>query len=762
MRTLLKIIGTILGIVIVLFIAIAVIIPVFFHPNDYKEEIAAVVQEKTGRSLDIEGDIVLSVFPWIAVELGALELGNAPGFPDDEFARLERMEVGVKLLPLLQKRLEVRTVKLHGLELNLAKDKNGRTNWSDLAALSSKGAQKDAMQKDRAPKQVEEDSTRHGMPLAVLGIGGLDIRNAALRWNDAQNGQHYRLEELNIETGAIAPKFPTESMTLQEPVDIEASFKIAGNKPRISGQVDSSAKFTADFAKQVFHLANLDVTGKLAGQSLPNGKLALGFKADIDADLAKQTLRAKNLTLTMGRIDANGAIAVTRLLDKPAFDGTLELEKFNPRALLTELGQQVPETADPKALASASLSTVIQGTTDRIHLKPLTIRLDETILNGTLAIDDFSALAVRFDLDLDSIDVDRYLPATKPSESDNPQGTPSPTTPGAAASQATRLPIDALRALNIHGKARIGKLAIANLKLSDLALDLRAKNGVIQAHPVKMDIYGGSYSGNVAIDARGEKIHISLDEELAGVQIGPLLRDLQGDDLVSGKLQFALDVNAVGATSEDLKKTLAGNTDFKFQNGMIKAIDIVHTVCSIANSILKQTGGASAADQGAPQGTEFQELTGQLPIENGRVHINKTLVLKAPMLRLEGVSGAIDIGADRFDNAKFIVKPSFTCEGQGGKAFDELSGLDIPITCNGPMGAPNCLDMETLTGSVLEGITNEFKKKAKEKVKQKVKEKTEKELKKILFKELGDKLTGEVGEDLGKALEGGLDNLLGR
>nr|VFK60664.1 MAG: AsmA protein [Candidatus Kentron sp. UNK]VFK69842.1 MAG: AsmA protein [Candidatus Kentron sp. UNK] len=783
MKALLKIIGTILGIVIVLFIAIAVIVPVYFHPNDYKEEIAAVVQEKTGRELKIEGDIALSFFPWLAIELGALELGNAPGFPEGEFARLERMEVGVKLLPLLRKDLEIRTVKVHGLELNLARDKDGRTNWADLVALRSKGAKSnqkpETSAENKDPKQTEGDALMPALPIAMLGVGGLDIQGAALRWSDAQNSQYYRLEEITIETGAIAPETLTESVALREPIDIKASFDIEGNKPRVNGQITASARITADLAKRVFHLANLAFTGKLNGESLPNGKLALNLDANIDADLAKQTMRVKDLVLTSGQIDANGAIMVTRLLDKPEFDGTIQLEGFNPRALLAELGRQAPKTADPKAMTSASLSTTIRGTTNRIHLKPLTIRLDETTLNGALAITDFSKPAIRFDLQADAMDADRYLPPTEPKhgapkskQSKGNEATKPASTPGAAASKTIPLPLGVLRALDIDGKARIGKLAIARLQLSDLAMDLKAKGGVIRAHPVKMNLYQGSFSGDVGIDVRGSTPRIRLDKKLAGVQIAPLLRDLQGDAPLSGKLQFALDVDATGATPEDIKKTLTGNADFRFEDGMVKGIDMVRMTCKAAKATREagnfgEAVGAviesldTSADEEIAE-TEFQELTGRFPIAQGRIGINDTLALKAPLLRVNGKSGAIDLGKDRLDNVRFIIESFSTCKGQGGKALDELRGLKIPMTCNGPIAIESCLDTETIIQSVIEALGDRLKEKAKEKIKVKVQEKVEKAIYKELGDKLGDKLGNQGAEDVGKAIEDGVKGLFGQ
>nr|VFK53365.1 MAG: AsmA protein [Candidatus Kentron sp. TUN]VFK55206.1 MAG: AsmA protein [Candidatus Kentron sp. TUN] len=742
MRALLKVIGTIIGIVIILLVAMAVIVPVYFHPNDYKEEIAAVVQEKTGREFKIEGDIVLSVFPWLVIELGPVELGNAPGFPDGKFARLERMEIGVKLLPLLGKRLEMRTVKIHGLELNLARDKNGRTNWSDLVASRSDNAQTQSEGKKGEEKPIENNTTKAGMPIAILGIGGLDIQNAALRWSDVQNSQYYRLEDMTIKTGAIAP----ESITLDEPVNLEVSFNIEGNKPRISGRVDTNTKFTADFAKQVFQLANLNVSSELSGESLPNGEVVFNLDANLDADLTKQTLHVKDLAFIMGQINANGNITVSQLLEKPAFDAAFQLEEFNPRTLLVELSLQVPETTDPKVLTLASLSTTIQGTTEQIHLKPLTVRLDETTLNGALQVVDFSTPAIRFDLHADTIDADHYLPPTRQEKTGDlqdvePAPTVTPATPGSVVSEAAQFPLDVLRALDVDGKARIDDLIITKLKLSDLALDLKAKDGEIRVRPA-VSLYQGNYSGDINIDARGDAIRIGLDEKLADVQVGPLLHDLQGDDLVSGKFQIALQVKADGKTPEELKKTLAGNANFEFSDGMIKGIDMVGKVCNAAELALG-LGSGNSSDEGTPEGTEFQKLTGQFPIESGRIGINDTLALKAPMLRIKGESGAIDLGANRLDKIKFIVKPSFTCKGQGGKALNDLSGVDIPFICNGPMKVRSCLP--NIKGIIKRPEMILGKEKADE-IKVKVKEKTD-ELKEKLEEKAKEKAK-EILKDL--------------
>ncbi len=129
LRKALKILVIALGVAIV---ALAITVALLIDPNDYKDEIIAAVKENTGRELRIEGDLKLSLFPWLGLETGGIELANAPGFGEQPFARVAAAGVRVKVLPLLQRELVVDSVTLDGLVLNLMRNRAGTTNWQDL------------------------------------------------------------------------------------------------------------------------------------------------------------------------------------------------------------------------------------------------------------------------------------------------------------------------------------------------------------------------------------------------------------------------------------------------------------------------------------------------------------------------------------------------------------------------------------------------------------------------------------------------------
>lgn len=154
--------------------ALAVIVlPRLIDPNAYRDEIARAVAERTGRALTLDGDLGLSVFPWLGITIEGASLANAPGFGDEPMLAVQRAEARLRLLPLLAGRLEVGTIVLDGPRLNLARAADGRSNWQDIEARL---AQPDAA----APAPAETAGGSTGRFSAdSLNITGVEIREVA-------------------------------------------------------------------------------------------------------------------------------------------------------------------------------------------------------------------------------------------------------------------------------------------------------------------------------------------------------------------------------------------------------------------------------------------------------------------------------------------------------------------------------------------------------------------------------------------------------
>jgi len=777
MRTLFKLIFVIIILVVIGLISL----PFFVNPNDYKQQISEQVENATGRQLTLDGDITLSVFPWIALELGPLSLSNAKGFKAEHFAKVDAVEVRIKLMPLLSKQLEMDTVILEGLSLNLEKNKAGKTNWDDLAASES-----EVSEETNSDSGTETTSSTNNAPaLAAINIAGIRLKNANILWTDATSAEHYQLQNLNLGTAALFSG---------EPTAITMDFSLISEKPQANIDVDFSADVMVDLDTQAYALTNLKFTSKAAGgEALPFDTAALSLSGDINADMVKQlvTLNGAAITIEANKgeqsvnlnlsaeissnlanqksnvnslelsaditdpalpggqaevklstdlsVDMNqqtaalsklilsvqdllleGEVTASKLLsDNPTFAGNINLKAFNLRQLANNLAIELPLMADDSTLNLVEVMTTFTGSTKHFDAKQLAVTLDQSKLTGQFAIVDFDNPALKFKLALDEIDADRYLPPAV--EEAKQESVPVSTDSSVASSnEAEQLPLEALRQLNAQGTFDIGKLKVSGMHSENIHFEIKANKGLIKLSPLSVNLYQGSYQGNVNLDARGETLKLSINENLSDVQAGPLLIDLSGDDTLSGTANAQIKLSGNGATVTQIKQSLSGNGNFSFKDGAVKGVNIGESIRK-AKAALK----GEQLDSTAPLQTDFASLAGSFVATKGIIS-NQDLLLMSPLLRING-SGKVDLPQEGID---YSLKVSIvgTSKGQDGAELAELKGLTIPVIITGTFSNPKpSVDLASL-----------FKAKAEQEIKDK----------------LSEKLQDEVGGDLGGLLGG--------
>ncbi len=122
-----------------------------FNPNDYKADIIQAVQQKTGRTLQLKGEIGLSLFPTLGARLGQASLSERKS--DREFASVTEAIVSMKLMPLLSREFIVDAVEVKNLRVVVSRDKSGKFNFDDLAGGGEK-------KKEEKPTAVKIDIAR--------------------------------------------------------------------------------------------------------------------------------------------------------------------------------------------------------------------------------------------------------------------------------------------------------------------------------------------------------------------------------------------------------------------------------------------------------------------------------------------------------------------------------------------------------------------------------------------------------------------------
>jgi AsmA protein len=711
-----KAVKWILGIaggLLVLLVIVVAIVAATFDPNQYKPQIVDLVKEKTGRTLAMDGKIGLSFFPRIGAEVEKVALSGPKG--QGTFAKVEEARVAVALLPLLSKQVIVDKVVLTGLAVDLVRYKDGRTNFDDLIGAEAKPGEK--------PEQ--KPAPPAGPPLAI-DVGGIALKNAAIGWRDEGDGTDVRLSAVDLETGRIASGVPGK---------LKLAAKVDGKQPQVRMQVDLSTGYALDFAQGAVALSALDL--KVAGDAPGAAGLdarAKGEKVDLDpaakridltgvelAAKSKEGLDAKfsipklelapdraeskaisgavklakpgqtvDAKLALSALEAKGKqIQFSRFdVDLDAKTGELSVQGklATPVTLNLEASQvSLPGIAGDVAVSgpdipNKSLRAALKGGARADWAKQsanaeLAAKLDESNIQAKLAVAHWSKPAINFDVVADRLNVDRYLPqkpAAKPAAGGN---APAPASGGGAGAER---PIDLapLKALNATGSVKIGALQVQNIKADNVNVGLRAADGRLDVSPMSASLYQGTLAGSAAVNANSNSF--AVKQQLAGISVGPLLRDAANKDILEGRGNVSLDVTTTGQTPTALKKALNGTASLALKDGAIKGVDVAGLLRQ-AKAILGSKGAIEEQAKGGKK-TDFSELTGSFAIKNGVAH-NEDLQAKSPLVRLAG-AGDINIGEGTMD---YTLKASLvaTSTGQGGKDVADVRGITAPVRITG-------------------------------------------------------------------------------
>lgn len=697
MKPIVRMLAVILGLLVVLVAGLFAYLKFAFDPNDYRDRLAAMVKAQTGRELQLEGDLRLSVFPWLGVELGAARLGNASGFSEAPFASIRSAQVRARLLPLIRGELEVDRITLDGLSLSLERGPDGAANWDDLVP-----------QGEDAPAQVPEPpapAASSGPPISALVLGGLELRDAKLSWDDRQAGVHHELSGIDLSTGKLEPgkAFP-----------LKVSAALSSTAPQLTARIQLGGEATLDLAEQRHQIRDLRLEITAEGGGVPGGKAVIDLGANLLADLGAGTARIDALQLGAYGLRLTGAIDVSGLNALPQLSGSLALAEFSPRALAQAMGVALPPSADAAVLTRLKLTASLGASAKGAALSDLVIALDDSQLRGKAGVDNFAHPDLSFDLELDGIDVDRYLPPGSPVAAAEPA-------PPVAAEPAIAPAIP--ESLALSGELRIGKLKASGLHFSAIRLPVSVEDGRAVLRP-EAALYGGSYRGNIHLDGRGKSIGVRVDEQLAGVQIGPLTRDLTGQpEKITGTADISAQLMTSGSDAAGFKRNLNGSAALRFADGAVKGVNIA---AYLRQAEAKLTGKPVPDDEG-PNQTDFTDFVATVKITDGVVR-NDDLSLRSPLLRVGG-AGSADLNTEAID---YLVRATVvgTLTGQGGKSLDRVKGVTVPVKVSGTFEKPAyALDTESL-------LSDSVKEKVKEKTRE-IREKAKDRLKEQLQKGLG-------------------------
>ncbi len=613
---------------IVIIVAFLILGPMFVDIQKYKPRIEQRVSEATGRAFTLGGDLRLSLFPWAGLSFSDLHLGNPPGFEQKDLLVVKSFDVKVKLFPLLFKDIQVKRFVLKGARIVLERTRDGRTSWEGIG-------------KPSIPKPSKEKEGPEGISLKALVVGEFTITEGSVIWIDHGKRDRKEISDVTLRL---------QDVSLDRPIQLAFSARMNEKPISIKGSVGP------------------------VGKELGKGTIPLNISVN-----------------ALKHVDMGVKGKIMNPATDPRFDLAISVPLFSPRKLVAAMDQAFPViTADPDVLNRVAFNANLKGDPQNISISDGTLDLDESKINFLIKAGDFSKPNVTFDLNLDKIDLDRYLPP--PGEKE-----PAGEEKMAKVKKREKKKIDytPLRRIVLNGTMKIGDINVNNARIQDMNFKVSGKNGVFHLDPVTLKLYQGDVLVKGTLDVRKETPKSNVELQANGIQAGPLLQDIQDKDFLEGTANAAVTLHMAGDDAERIKKTLNGKGDFLFKDGAIKGIDLPGMVRNVKAAFgLAEKGGERPR-------TDFSELHVPFTITNGIVKTSKT-TLKSPLLRVM-TAGEANLVKETLD---FRVEPKFVATLKGQEDIMERAGVMVPVLVTGTFSAPKF--RPDLKGMLKKGLEGEI------------------------------------------------------
>jgi AsmA protein len=732
-----KIFLIVIAALVVLLAATVFVVTQVIDPNDFKPQIREQAMTQANLDLEIPGDLAWQFWPSLGVSLGRTEARIAG--EEDLFAGINSASVGVAVWPLLFGQVEMDGVTLDGLEVNLVETADG-ANWEKIGP-------QDGAEEETAPTEEEQPGESGGMDIP-LTIPSVAITDGKIRYRNTTDGTDIRVEHFN---------FNAQDVSLEEPFPMQMSLRYQDQSDM---RVDLNLETTlaADLENNHFVLDPMTLDADIAGMT--TNPVSVHLEQKLDVNLDEDRAQVTDLLLEAAGTRTTGNATVTGLTGEMKVAGQINTEPFDANKALEAIGEEPIATRDDNALSKVALSATLDGPANSVMVNPLKVTLDSSTLTGTAGLENLESGKIVFDLNLDKITLDGYLP---PQSDEQDSGAASGAGGGTGGkeggttqlSEAELIPVDSLRPLLLDGSLKIGELNYDTIKASNIVFAVSAKDGVLRLTKASGDTLQGNFSANGRLDVSGNTPRITFSQKVNSMQLQPVVAMALDKDLAKGLFSMNLDFNASGNSEKALVNSAKGNASMNLADGTVRGLNLYGTLVGGVNDMLGRFQGLSALIPNQQSG----KLPAALSEDTKIIDLTTKASLNQQVANLDSLEAKLDKGTLSGNGwmnmltQEFDLKIGMQSPELGGSKY--LEDVTWPLRCQGSLaGSPAKWcgpDKEGFAKIAQQAATNAAKGKLKEKLgidaegdttEEVMKNAAKKKAQEKIEEEMGDKLKG--------------------
>lgn len=547
---------------VILAVVIAAYFAMTFNPNDYKQEVIDLVKEQNDRTLKIDGDIKLTYWPKIGADLGKISISEHKS--DQLFAAIDNAKVALSVMPLLNKNVVVDTIYIDGAKANIVKYKDGSTNYDDL---------------------ISKDESSSDSEHIHFNVDGIEISNSAVNYRDEAKNAEYKVSDFNLSSGAIA---------LNKAFDLDTNFKVQANQPAVNASTQIKGNFLFDPETKHFTAKGLDshITGdlvtakgadvvasgdvdakldtmeilvdglklvasanlnganthidvnapalKVQNDAVSSDKITLAMAQKKGSDDIKLNMTLADLTGSATAVKSAGIagdINMTQGKRKVAgkfsspFTGNIKDLIFDIPKLAGNLDIQDPSLPNGKVKGTFNIKAHTE-VNNEVANSQFNLVLDDTKLNGDVAVKGFNNKNINFNLNADKLDLNKLL------------GSKNQKAESKTASNSKPADMSALNTLNLNGKVNIGDIIYDQYRIKGLNVGLQANGKKIALKGLNVKLNDSTIKGALSMSQFKKPLY-TFDLDIDQLNLDQYIKQSENSEPANNTGDEPLDLSAL-------------------------------------------------------------------------------------------------------------------------------------------------------------------------------------------------------------------------
>jgi hypothetical protein len=704
-----KKLGIVLGVLIGLFVAAALMIPLVVNVDQYRPQIVEAANQQINGKLEL-GKLKLSLWGQIRIEVGGLKLSDLKGTDvvtvKDAYFHLPFLSVlsGSPRLTFYMKQPRV----------NVIKDRNGKLNVMSLMKESPKEATPKTPPSQTSPS-APSDKEEGGMP-ALPGIAtrarlGVELRNAQVIYQDETSGLSTDVKDLNLILRDISLSRPTE-LELWANLDTQLgrTFMLRG-PARLTGKAQPTLKDRKiEHVSLTAHL-DMDAVEMIAPGSFEKKK-DIPTRVDLTVSASEKEAKIENFSAQFFNAELHAEGTITNLEStasgaSPVVHLTVKSNEIQfgpwvgliPLLKAYELGGSArfdAEVNGPSQKLGYRGKLAFNGITAKAPQLKVQPKLDGLVSVLTDQIDDFwvtlkapandlkiqgklvSFSKPRLDAQVTSsgMDLDQLLVFPSPAQKAQATGgVPASGTP--EKKEAKTVPeddvdamLDPLRENKILGNfiANIGinmkMIQARNVKVSEILCQLSFKELVAGMDQCGLKVFKGVVKADAHVQMRPKAPTYQFNTSVVGLDMAQAVDSQMAlfKHTVTGKAHFKLNGQGASFNSSPATSHLKAHGNLKVEQAQFLTVDVMKMVKEALDKSVAQIGDKIPGAKGKipsitvpSAASKYEFISTDFSIANGKLNAPNFYAKAAPNQGID-LKGSTTVGLKDYSlNASWEV-----------------------------------------------------------------------------------------------------------